>query len=151
MAAAQYLDKDRLIMKLSRYDQNWFGPSSFLDAHLQIKVLPPMTNYCKSFACAMINDMMKSPSGQTHSSSLPTEARLGQLDLGCCSFPRNYTVKRSVQVHFREAPPDKERPPGRRSRVTPRVDDLGAVADGNAVTRWSQYVFFFFFMVSGAD
>lgn len=87
MAAAQYLDKDRLIMKLSRYDQNWFRPSSFLDARLKIKVLPPMTNYCKSFASAVINDMMKSPSGQTHSSNLPTEARLGQLVLGCCSFP----------------------------------------------------------------
>lgn len=67
-----------------------------------------MTNYCKSFASAVINDMMKSPPGQTHSSSSPTEARLGQLDLHCCS---NYTVKRSVQVDFDEAAADKTRPP----------------------------------------
>lgn len=75
IAAAQYLDKDRLIMTLSRYDQNWCGPSFSLDARLRIKVLPPMTYYCKSFVSAVINHMMKSPSGQTHSSSLPGARR----------------------------------------------------------------------------
>lgn len=94
-----------------------------------------MTNYCKSFASAVINDMMKSLPGQTHSSSPPTEARLGQLDQGCCC---NYTVKRSVQVDFGEASADEWTPPRRRSGVTPPcVHGLGAVAKANAVTPWS--------------